>query len=65
MTELEFEVAFDNCELDEQYAEYIMEHAGGDRVICNGDTLLLAMEDFYLFEDFKDSMVDFAAVVSV
>ena len=65
MTELEFEVAFDDGDLDEQYAEYIMEHAGGDRVICNGDTLLEAMEAFYLFEDFKDSLVDYPAVVSV
>lgn len=58
MTETEFEVAFDQGMLDEQYAEYIMEHAPGDRVICNGDTLLVAMEDFYLFDSFKDSLVE-------
>ena len=39
-----------------EYADYIMKHAGGDRVICNGDTLTEAMEDFYLWDDFIDSL---------
>lgn len=34
------------------YADFIMNHYMGDRIICNGDTLLDAMEDGYLFEDF-------------
>ncbi len=38
--------------LDEEYATYIMEHAGGDRVICDGDTLLQAQEDMYLHDEF-------------
>ena len=59
MTEQEFDTAFDNFDLEEKYATYIMEHCGGDRVVCNGDTLISAMEDFYLFDDFKDSLVDF------
>ena len=29
----------------QEYAEYIMEHSAGDRLICNGDTLLEAQED--------------------
>jgi hypothetical protein len=41
---------------DTEYAEYIMDHGHGDRVICNGNTLVLAMEDFYLWEDFIDFM---------
>ena len=57
MTLEEFERKMDNWELEDQYVEYIMEHAAGDRVICNGDTLLAAMEDGYLLDDFKDSMV--------
>ncbi len=57
MTRDQVEVAFENGDLDEQYAEYIMEHAGGDRIICNGDTLTCAMEDLYLAEDFIDSLV--------
>jgi len=62
MTEQEFETRFDNYELDDAYAEYIMERCGGDRVICNGDTLIAAMEDGYLFDSFKDSLVDTQAV---
>ena len=38
------------------YAEYIMEHSAGDRVICNGDMLVGAMEDNYLWEDYLDSL---------
>lgn len=42
--------------LDDQYAEYIMTHCAGDRLICNGDMLLLAMEDGYLADDFLKSL---------
>ena len=59
MTLIEFEQKLENWELEDQYAEYIMDHAAGDRVICNGDTLLAAMEDGYLLEDFKDSIVTY------
>lgn len=58
MTSEEFDAAFDNLELDDQYSEYIIEHCRGDRIICNGDTLIKAMEDGYLFDSFRDSMVD-------
>lgn len=34
----------------DEYAEFIM--ANGDRLICNGDMLLEAMEDGYLFDEF-------------
>lgn len=52
---------FTEAEIDDMtycaaYAEYIMEHAGGDRVICNGDTLTVAMEAGYLFDDFLESL---------
>lgn len=41
----------------EQYAQYIMDHGDNEeRVICNGDTLLEAMEDEYLFDDFLKSI---------
>jgi hypothetical protein len=62
MTEQEFDKKFDNYELDDAYAEYIMNNCHGDRVICNGDTLTDAMEDLYLFESFKDSLVDYDLV---
>lgn len=58
MTELEFDLAFDNCDLDEQYADHIMENCHGDRLICNGDTLVEAMEDLYLIADFKEACLD-------
>ena len=43
-------------DFDEQYAEYIMDHAGGDRIICNGNTLTIAQEEGYLWEDFLESI---------
>lgn len=59
MTEQDFEIAFDAGDLDDEYSEYIMAHcAGGERIICNGDTLLQATEALYLFDGFKDYMVD-------
>ena len=50
------EISIDDLQYSDGYAEYIMAHCGGDRVICNGDTLLEAMEDGYLFEDFLDTL---------
>ena len=38
-----------------EYAEYIMDNAVGQRIICNGDTLIKAQEDFFLWEEFFDS----------
>ena len=48
---------FSSADLDDlmyspEYAEFIMERAGGDRLICNGDTLTQAMEDGYLWDEF-------------
>lgn len=57
MTEVEFDTLFDNGELDDEYAEYIIEHSRGDRLICNGDTLVDAMEDFYLAASFKRDFI--------
>lgn len=34
----------------DEYAEFIMKN--GERLICNGDMLLSAMEDGYLFDEF-------------
>ena len=41
---------------DEQYAQFIMEHSKGERVICSGDTLLEAMEAGYMIDEFIDFM---------
>jgi hypothetical protein len=52
--EIEMERQFDEGELDGEYAEYIVENSGGDRIICNGHTLTAAMEDGYLADKFMD-----------
>lgn len=44
----------DDLMYSDEYSSYIMEHAGGDRIICNGDMLTVAMEDGYKFEEFID-----------
>lgn len=54
----EFEEAFDDMCLDEEYAEYIMANCHGDRIIGNGDALVIAMEEGYLYEDFRDTMIE-------
>ena len=45
----------DDLMYSSDYAEFIMEHSKGDRVICNGHLLLDAMEDGYLFDEFLES----------
>lgn len=54
----EFDRLFDICDLDDDYAEYIMENCHGERIICNGDTLIEAMEQGYLYQDFKQYWVE-------
>ena len=61
MAELEqiqdFEREFQAGKYDGDYAEYIIQHSAGDRVICNGDTLIQAIKDGYLYEQFRDSII--------
>lgn len=45
-------------EFDSEYAEFIMDNAPGDRLICNGGMLIDAMEDGYLYDDFVDYMIE-------
>jgi len=40
--------------LQDLHMEYIMENCHGDRIIGNGDMLIEALEDGYLYEDFRD-----------
>ena len=53
MTEQEFDRRFDNDEFYEEYCDFIIENNNGGRIICNGDTLILAIEEGYLYEEFK------------
>ncbi len=46
----------DDLTYSSEYAEYIMTNCNGARVICNGDTLLQAQEDLFLFDDFLESI---------
>ena len=56
---LTIEASISEGDYDSEYAEYIMEHAdGSERIICNGDTLIKAMEDGYLYDDFVEYMVE-------
>lgn len=57
MTEKEFDLAFDKGILDSEYADYITSHQDSSRPIYDGDMLIEAMEDGYLFESFKDYMI--------
>jgi len=56
MTENEFDKAFEDMELDHLYATYIEENCGGDRFITD-DNLVEAMEEGYLLDSFKESLV--------
>ena len=38
------------------YSEYIMNNCDGERPICNGDQLLEATEDHYLFDDYLKTL---------
>jgi len=53
--EQQFEEAFDN---DDLYDQYVMENCHGERVIGNGDMLIEAMEGLYLYESFKEQWID-------
>ena len=54
MTYEEFDTLIDtDYNVETMYMEYIMENADPSEVtICNGDTLIEAVERGYLFEDF-------------
>jgi len=53
MSEEEFEDKMNRYELDQQYAEYIMEH----RTVGNGEMLIRLMERGELYEDFKEHIM--------
>jgi hypothetical protein len=42
-----------NYDLQDSHMDYILKHNDGERVICNGDTLIEAAEDRYLYEEFR------------
>ena len=57
MTYDEFDNHFEKADLFDVYMEYIMENCRGDRMICNGDMLIEAAEEGYLYEAFRDHWI--------
>lgn len=55
----------DDFELQDKHMEYIMENCHGDRIICNGDDLIIAMESGYLYEDFREDYISKNGAVNV
>ena len=53
MSEEEFEDKMNTYELDQQYAEYIMDR----RTVGNGEMLIRLMERGELYEDFKEHIM--------
>jgi hypothetical protein len=53
MSEEDFEKKMNRYELDQQYAEYIMER----RNVGNGEILIRLMERGELYEDFKEHIM--------
>lgn len=58
MTYDEFDALYDKSnDLMNLHADYILENCHGDRPIGNGDMLINAMEDGYLYEEFRDASI--------
>ena len=55
-TNIDPSMELDDLQMSSEYADYIIENAGGERVICNGDTLIIAMEEGYLWKEFLESL---------
>lgn len=58
MTYDEFDALYDSSDdLVTLHCDYIMENCHGERAIGNGDMLINAMEDGYLYEEFRDASI--------
>ena len=58
MKETDFDVAYEKFELDDEYGDFLLDHQDGQRLICNGDDLIRAIEEEYRFDEFKEYMVN-------
>ena len=65
MTNEEFDIYFDKVDLWNEYMEYIQENCHGERVICNGDMLIVAAEEGYLYDEFREYYLDKIAVFGI
>ena len=46
----------DDLQYSDEYAQYILNNCFGHRTIANGDMLLEAMEEGYLFQEFLNTI---------
>ena len=58
MTNDEFDRYFEEADLFNEYMEYIMENCHGERIICDGDSLIVAAEEGYLYEAFREDWIE-------
>lgn len=58
MTYDEFDRYFEEADLFNEYMEYIMENCHGERIICDGDSLIVAAEEGYLYEAFREDWIE-------
>jgi hypothetical protein len=58
MTHEEFDSYFDAVDLMDDYMDYMVENCHGERMICNGDMLIIAAEEGYLYEAFRDDYIE-------
>lgn len=49
------DILLDQLASSPEYGEYIMNNCHGERAIGNGDALIAAMEEFYLWNEFLAS----------
>lgn len=55
----EFDTKYDaDYALQDLHMEYIMENCHGERAICNGDDLIVAVEEGYLYEAFREDYIE-------
>ena len=65
MTNDEFDIYFDKVDLWDEYMEFIMENCHGERAICNGDMLIEAAEEGYLYDEFREFYLNKIAVFGI
>ena len=65
MTNEEFNAYFDKVDLWDEYYEYILENCHGERIIGNGDDLIIASEQGYLYDEFREYYLDKIAVFGI
>ena len=51
------DIMYGQGKLDSEYSQYIMNNCKGERLICNGDMLVDAIESQYLYNEFIESMI--------